>query len=129
MNPAMLTNVNTKSINQTKTSSKSLEIKDEDIEVSYKEVLKEEISAVSKQSKRSRSNQGKSKTNNFQNPDTINPKDVMKLNHFIEPNNRFRPLPPPPPRPWRCSIPGVRRCSAAPCPSTPRRYSLPSTKS
>ena len=99
MNPAMLTNVNTKSINQTKTSSKSLEIKDEDIEVSYKEVLKEEISAVSKQSKRSRSNQGKSKTNNSQNPDTINPKDIMRLNHFIEPNNRFRPLPPPPPRP------------------------------
>ena len=99
MDPTMLTNVNAKRINQTTTSSKSLEIKDEDIEVSYKEVLKEEISVISKQNRRNRSNQGKSKiTNDFQNPDTINTKDAMRLSHFIESPNHFRHLSPQPSR-------------------------------
>ena len=102
MNPAMLTNVNAKRLNQNTNNSKSPEIKDEDIEVSYKEVLKEEVSTMSKQNKRGNHDKPKSTRNNFPNPNNNDINDMMRNLSNRRPNGPFippRPIPPPPPRP------------------------------
>ena len=97
MNPSVA-NVNAKTINQN-SSSKTPEIRDEDIEVSYNDVLKGEVSKVSRHRSRQNTNQGNAKPmNSCPNPNSNDLNEFMRL---VDRRPPLRPIfpPPPPPRP------------------------------